>query len=55
MVGLRAARRANIASVGVGPLPAHEAIEGDAWIESLVDLTPERMRALTGTSTERRR
>jgi hypothetical protein len=40
---------------GVGPLPAHEAIEGDAWIESLVDLTPERMRALTGTSTERRR
>ena len=55
VVGLRAARRANIASVGVGPLPAHEAIEGDAWIESLVDLTPERMRALTGTSTERRR
>ena len=55
VVGLRAARAAGIASVGVGPLPAHEAIEGDAWVESLADLTPERVRALTGVSTERRR
>ncbi len=53
--GLRAARAAGLASVGVGPLPPHEAIEADAWVESLADLTPERVRALTGTSIERRR
>lgn len=54
-VGLRAARAAGLASVGVGPMPAHEALEGDAWVESLADLTPERVRALLGVSTERRR
>jgi beta-phosphoglucomutase-like phosphatase (HAD superfamily) len=55
VVGLRAARAAGLASVGVGPMPAHEALEGDAWVESLADLTPERVRALLGVSTERRR
>ncbi len=54
-VGLRAARAAGIASVGVGPIPVHEAIEGDAWVESLVDLTPERVRLLTGAGTSGRR
>lgn len=55
VVGLRAARAAGIASVGVGPLPAHEALEGDAWVESLLDLTPERVRTLTGVSSGGRR
>ena len=55
VVGLRAARAAGLACVGVGPMPAHEALEGDAWVESLADLTPERVRALLGVSTERRR
>ena len=55
VVGLRAARAAGIASVGVGPLPAHEALEGDAWVESLGDLTPERVRELTGVSSGGRR
>lgn len=55
VLGLRAARAAGIASVGVGRIPAHEAIEGDAWMSSLADLTPERVRALTGVSSERRR
>jgi beta-phosphoglucomutase-like phosphatase (HAD superfamily) len=55
VVGLRAARAAGLASVGVGAMPAHEALEGDAWVESLADLTPERVRALLGVSTERRR
>lgn len=55
VVGLRAARAAGLASVGVGAIPPHEAIEGDAWVESLADLTPDRVRALTGVSTERRR
>lgn len=55
VVGLRAARAAGIASVGVGPLPAHEALEGDAWVESLGDLTPDRVRELTGVSFGGRR
>ena len=55
VVGLRAARAAGLASVGVGPLPAHEALEGDAWVESLGDLTPERVRELTGVSSGGRR
>lgn len=55
VVGLRAARAAGIPSVGVGPLPAHEALEGDAWVESLGDLTPERVRELTGVSSGGRR
>ena len=55
VVGLRAARAAGIASVGGGPLPAHEALEGDAWVESLGDLTPERVRELTGVSSGGRR
>lgn len=54
-VGLRAARAAGIASVGVGPIPAHEALEGDAWVGSLADLTPERVRALTHVSAGGRR
>lgn len=55
VVGLRAARAAGLTSVGVGPIPAHEALEGDAWVESLADLTPDRVRTLAGVSTERRR
>lgn len=55
VVGLRAARAAGIASVGVGPLPAHEAIEGDAWVRSLSELTPDRVRSLVGTTSGGRR
>ena len=55
VVGLRAARSAGIASVGVGPLPAHEAIEGDAWVRSLSELTPDRVRSLVGASSGERR
>ncbi len=55
VVGLRAARAAGIASVGVGPLPAHEALEGDAWVESLSHLTFERVRDLTGLGAGGRR
>lgn len=55
VVGLRAARLAGIASVGVGAIPPFEAIEGDAWVASLADLTPDRVRSLISVSTERRR
>jgi HAD superfamily hydrolase (TIGR01509 family) len=50
VVGLRAAHAAGIACVGVGALPAHEAIEADAWVETLAGLTPDRVRELTGVN-----
>lgn len=52
--GVRAARAAGVATVAVGPFEAHEALEADAWVESLADLTPERVRALTGVASGRR-
>lgn len=55
LVGIRAARAAGIACVAVGVLPAHEALEADAWVESIADLTTERVRALTGVSSGGRR
>lgn len=47
LVGIRAARTAGLGCVAVGALPAHEAVEADAWVESLADLTPARVRELT--------
>jgi len=55
LVGIRAARAAGIPCVAVGPLPAHEALEADAWAETIADLTPERVRTLTGVSSGGRR
>ena len=52
VVGVRAARAAGLASVLVGDFPAHEAMEADAWIESLAELTPDRVRALTAHAAE---
>ena len=46
VAGVRAARAAGLMTVIVGDLPAHEAMEADSWVESLVDLTPDRVRAL---------
>jgi beta-phosphoglucomutase-like phosphatase (HAD superfamily) len=54
-LGARAAHAAGIAAVLVGDLPAHEAMEADAWVESLRDLTPERVRSLTGHRTQGKR
>lgn len=53
--GARAAHAAGLAVVLVGDLPAHEAMEADAWVESLAHLTPERVRALTHARAERKR
>lgn len=47
-VGARGARAAGLFTVIVGNVPPHEAMEADAWMESLADLTPERVRALVG-------
>ncbi len=52
VVGVRAARGAGLASVLVGDFAAHEAMEADAWIESIAELTPERVRALTAHAAE---
>ena len=46
---VREGRRAGLGTILVGNAPAHEAIEANAWIESLADLTPDRVRGL-GTS-----
>lgn len=43
---IRAARRAGLGTILIGPMPAHEALEADTWLESLADLTPDRVRAL---------
>lgn len=45
VTGIRGARTAGLRCVGVGPIPAHEALEADAWLESIADLTPERLRS----------
>lgn len=54
VIGVRAARAAGIPTVALGAFEAHEALEADAWVESLADLTPERVRALTGVASGRR-
>jgi HAD superfamily hydrolase (TIGR01509 family) len=54
VVGVRAARAAGITTVAIGPFEAHEAMEADAWVESIVDLTPERVRALAGIASGKR-
>lgn len=46
IIGVRAARAAGLMTVLVGEVPAHDAMEADSWIESIVDLTPDRVRAL---------
>ncbi|MGA1309004.1 MAG: hypothetical protein ACO31W_03245, partial [Gemmatimonadaceae bacterium] len=43
---IREGRRAGLGTILIGAIPAHEAIEADAWLESLADLTPDRVRAL---------
>lgn len=46
LAGIRGARAAGCMTIMIGAVPAHEAIEADAWVETLADLTPERLRAL---------
>jgi beta-phosphoglucomutase-like phosphatase (HAD superfamily) len=44
--GVLAARSAGLLTVLVGAHAAQDAMEADCWIESLADLTPERIRLL---------
>jgi HAD superfamily hydrolase (TIGR01509 family) len=51
--GIRAARRAGIRCVAVGPLPAHVAIEADAYVESLVGQSVRTLDLLSRPGRER--
>jgi HAD superfamily hydrolase (TIGR01509 family) len=51
--GALGARAAGLAVVLIGDVPAHEAMEADAWFESLAALTPDRVRALIAQRAER--
>lgn len=44
--GVLAARSAGLLTVLVGKHPPQDAMEADCWIETLADLTPERVRVL---------
>lgn len=56
LVGIRAARAAGFSCIAVGQLPAFEALEADAWVDSLAQLTPTRVRELTcGSKSGRNR
>jgi HAD superfamily hydrolase (TIGR01509 family) len=44
--GVQAARNAGLLTVLVGAHPPQDAMEADCWVETLVDLTPERIRLL---------
>ena len=46
VVGVHAARAAGLLTVLVGQHPPQDAMEADCWVETLADLTPERLRLL---------
>lgn len=46
LLGVRAARAAGLLTVIVGDVPPQVAMEADSWVETLADLTPERVRSL---------
>lgn len=52
VAGVRAARAEGLLTVIVGDVPAQDAMEADAWIVSLADLTPERLRSLLSPSAK---
>ncbi|MEY4607863.1 MAG: hypothetical protein RL625_80 [Gemmatimonadota bacterium] len=42
----QAARRAGLGVILIGAMPAHDAVEADVWMDTLADLTPDRVRTL---------
>lgn len=48
VVAVRTAREMGLLTVIVGAVQPHEAMEADSWIETIADLTPERVRAIVG-------
>lgn len=53
VLGVRAARAAGLVSVIVGDVQPQDAMEADSWVESLADLTPERVRTLVAHDTKK--
>jgi HAD superfamily hydrolase (TIGR01509 family) len=52
LAGIRAARAAGLECVAVGDIPAHLAMEADAFLPALAGLTPDRLLALLTRSSE---
>jgi beta-phosphoglucomutase-like phosphatase (HAD superfamily) len=52
LAGIRSARSAGIACVAVGDLPAHVAMEANAFVGAIKGLTPESLMALVMPSAE---
>lgn len=52
VIGVQAARQAGLRTVIVGNLPPQEAMEADCWVETIIALTPERVRFLLGAAPE---
>lgn len=55
VAGVRTARELGLLTVIVGPVQPQEAMEADSWVESLADLTPERVRSLMGHAAKGRK
>jgi HAD superfamily hydrolase (TIGR01509 family) len=52
VLGVHAAREAGMQTVIVGQVQPQHAMEADAWVETLVALTPERVRLLLGLAAK---
>lgn len=52
---VRTAREMGMPTVMVGAVQPQDAMEADSWVESLADLTPERVRTLMGHATKGQR
>jgi beta-phosphoglucomutase-like phosphatase (HAD superfamily) len=50
--GIQAAHGAGVPCVVVGDLPAHVALEADAWLPSLAGLTAEQLLSLVAPRIE---
>ena len=51
--GIRAARAAGVRCIAVGPIPAHIAIEADAYVTSLAGQTARSLDLLSRPGQER--
>lgn len=52
VAGVHGAREAGLQTVIVGDVQPQDAMEADAWVETLVGLTPDRVRFLLGLATK---
>lgn len=55
VASVRTARAMGLLTVMVGAVQPQDAMEADSWVETLADLTPERVRELLGHAAKGRR